>query len=353
MKKICIITRQLIVDGGVSSIIVNLAKAWNNIGKKDFQLEIIILDYCDVEIQRQLKSLGIPFLICPSTNRLKQLVCLIKYFARTDQNFKALCTCFKSFVFCRLANLFNRNVYLWAHAYIIKNRLKKWVVNILSNNFIIVTSKYTAQINGFENIRVLYNGVDTFFLENEGSDFYERFNVPKQSVIIGYIAHWIPIKNHKTLIKAFDLLAEQFPDLYLFCIGDKTPLTDILCKSSVYSNRIIVAGKILNAANYIRFFSVYVHTCPIEGFGLAVVEALFSKIPVIVPNSGALPELIVHNETGYVYQDPYSIAECANAISILLNDDQKAKKLAINGERWVSNQFTIERFYKNFKTLFI
>jgi glycosyltransferase involved in cell wall biosynthesis len=46
----------------------------------------------------------------------------------------------------------------------------------------------------------------------------------------------------------------------------------------------------------------FVHTCSREAFGLAVLEAMAAKIPVLVPDGGGAGEIVVPNDTGYRFR---------------------------------------------------
>lgn len=44
------------------------------------------------------------------------------------------------------------------------------------------------------------------------------------------------------------------------------------------------------------------HLCPSEPFGLAVLEAIAAKVPVLVPNTGGVANLVQHNVSGFHFQ---------------------------------------------------
>jgi len=72
-----------------------------------------------------------------------------------------------------------------------------------------------------------------------------------------------------------------------------------------------------------------------ESFGLAALEAMACSVPVISSNTGGLPEVNIHNESGFL-SDVGNVDEMAkNALSILREDavltefKNKAKKTAM------------------------
>ena len=90
-----------------------------------------------------------------------------------------------------------------------------------------------------------------------------------------------------------------------------------------------------------------------ESLPQSIKEAFFLKIPVIATNVGDIPEVIQNNETGILVpsNDPQSLLE---AINSLLEDKDKASKMAENAYDFIIKNFTWEKliskyvdFYKN------
>ena len=58
-----------------------------------------------------------------------------------------------------------------------------------------------------------------------------------------------------------------------------------------------------------------------ESFGLAALEAMACEVPVISSNTGGIPEINIHGDTGFL-SDVGNVEEMAlNAIKILSNED--------------------------------
>jgi glycosyltransferase involved in cell wall biosynthesis len=67
-----------------------------------------------------------------------------------------------------------------------------------------------------------------------------------------------------------------------------------------------------------------------EGFGLVILEAMASGVPVVASNSGGIPDIIQHQENGLLTRekDPLDIAE---KINLILNDDALKERLVAQG----------------------
>ena len=94
---------------------------------------------------------------------------------------------------------------------------------------------------------------------------------------------------------------------------------------------------------------LFIYPSLYEGFGIPVLEALFSKIPVITSNTSSLPE--AGGQYSY-YIDPESPEEIAFGISKILNDKNMADKMVVKGYEYAMN-FTGEAIAKKMMEVYL
>ena len=94
-----------------------------------------------------------------------------------------------------------------------------------------------------------------------------------------------------------------------------------------------------DAMKIIKSSSMVVVPSRMESLPTTVKEAFFLNIPVIGTDVGGIPELIKNNETGIIIP-PENPSKLAQAVNELLSDKVKAKKLATNGNTFVTNNMT-------------
>ena len=94
-----------------------------------------------------------------------------------------------------------------------------------------------------------------------------------------------------------------------------------------------------DAMKIIKSSSMVVVPSRMESLPTTVKEAFYLNVPVIGTDVGGIPELIKNNETG-ILVPPENPQKLAQAVNELLSDKEKAEKLAINGNTFVTNSMT-------------
>lgn len=102
--------------------------------------------------------------------------------------------------------------------------------------------------------------------------------------------------------------------------------------------RVHLPGRVPDVAAWLRRASVYVQPSRWEGFGLGVLEAMVSGLPVVATNVSSLPELVVDGETG-VLVPPDDPAALAAGIERALDSPQ----MGAAGRERARREFSVER----------
>ena len=195
---------------------------------------------------------------------------------------------------------------------------------------------------------VIYNGtkklkVDENLEKNKKNDF---------SLLS--VSSLISIKNIDVLIDMMQLLSiDKQENIHLFIAGDGAQKSELeeKVKSNKLENFVHFLGKQKSIGNLLETADVLVHPCYIEGFGLSVVEAMMAEKPVIVSNSGALPEIVEHKKTGYLV-NPFKAEDWQKAILELKKNKELANEIAKNARVKAEQEFSIKNFANNYNLFY-
>jgi len=162
------------------------------------------------------------------------------------------------------------------------------------------------------------------------------------------------IKNVQILIDCMVLLLEKGQkNIKIIVAGDGPEKQNFenQIKSKNLSNNFKLLGYQKKVNHLLEEADLFVHPCYIEGFGIAVAEAMMAQKPIVVSNAGALPELIKHKSTGLVIP-PFDSESWCNAILTLKNNKYLANTLSCNAKLFAENNFSISQFVSNYNSLY-
>jgi glycosyltransferase involved in cell wall biosynthesis len=163
-----------------------------------------------------------------------------------------------------------------------------------------------------------------------------------------------PRKNLVRVIRAFEDIAPQFPEHTLILAGklgwDFEPVLEAIA-SSPLRERLRHLGYISDENKRILLAgcAALVYPSLYEGFGLPVLEAMASGVPLITSNVSSLPEVV---GTAGLMVDPESVEQLAEAMMRLLSDPGLAKRLSVLGQeraRMFSWENTAAETYKAYR----
>ena len=138
-----------------------------------------------------------------------------------------------------------------------------------------------------------------------------------------------PRKNLASLVRAFGLLRDQFPDVRLVIAGQvrwRSSSLLALVRSLGLTSDVVFPGYVPleDLPALYSCASVFVYPSTYEGFGLPILEAMACGTPVVAMNTSSIPEVA---GDAALLVDPTSTDELTSAISRLLEDQGLADRL--------------------------
>ena len=190
-------------------------------------------------------------------------------------------------------------------------------------------------------------GVNVEKFHSGPSAMRNRFGIPADAHVIGFVGRFTRDKGIPALIDAFDLILEKAPRAYLLMVGwfDKAEdaIDPELRRRIARHPRIVCSGFVADAAPYYRAMDLLILPTLREGFPNVVLEASASAIPVLTTNSTGARDSIAPGETGLLVRaDAVSISEAAWK---LLRDPELRCRMGAAGRRRAAEQFLDRRIF--------
>ncbi|QQL48258.1 glycosyltransferase family 4 protein [Mucilaginibacter ginkgonis] len=200
-------------------------------------------------------------------------------------------------------------------------------------------------------IEVIYQGCDPAFKVEAGLDKLEevrkRYNLPEK-----YLLNVGTIEERKNLL-LLERSLRNIPDIKLVVVGKITKYLDevqIFIAQNQLRERVIFLHNVPFAdlpAIY-QGAACFIYPSRYEGFGIPILEALVSKVPVIAATGSCLEEA---GGPDSIYVDPDDDRALAKAINSLLSDEQLRNKMIIAGLNYSAN-FDDEKLIQQYAKLY-
>lgn len=146
--------------------------------------------------------------------------------------------------------------------------------------------------------------------------------LPAERVVVGVVASLQPIKDHATLLRAAARLASSHPDLHVVLVGaDSGSRGDLerLAEALGIAARVRFAGLRPSIPSMHWLFDVSALTSVSEGLPNSVLEAMAAGRPVVATRVGAVPDAVVHADSGFLVE-PGDDQQLAAALGELIRD---------------------------------
>lgn len=194
-----------------------------------------------------------------------------------------------------------------------------------------------------DKVSVIYQGCDPLFAQPVAPDrvaeVRQRYSLPEKFILsVG------TIEERKNLLSVVRALSHLPEDIHLVAVGRRTKYTNLIDRF-VAENGLQGRVHLLHAVPYpdlpviYRCAAVFVYMSLYEGFGIPLLEALNSRVPVVAAKGSCLEEA---GGPGSVYVAPFDVEGIVSAIKCCLIPEVKAKMIA-DGLQWAS-RFSMEQF---------
>jgi len=212
-------------------------------------------------------------------------------------------------------------------------------------------------------ISIVQNGVDVEALaknrrNSDRDQFCRDWDLPEDSLLVGTVGQLNPLKGHDLFLRAAALVIESIPQArFVVAGGDVSPNAEtlgLLRKLIVelqLQNHVRLLGEVENVKSVLAALDVFVSSSRTESFGLAIVEAMASGLPVIATSTDGAREVVEPDHTGLIV--PIGDHRfLATAIIKLLADAQRRTQMGNRGQFRAREHFDLQRMVDAIETIY-
>ena len=190
-----------------------------------------------------------------------------------------------------------------------------------------------------DRIEVIPNFIDTDAWRPGKEPCHRSSLAPGGEKIVMHISNFRPVKRVEDVVEVFARIVEKV-DARLVLVGDGPERPRALDRAEELGvrPRVLFLGKHASVDELLACADLFLLPSENESFGLAALEAMACGAPVVASNTGGLPEVVTHGETGYLFA-PGDVANMAAGGIEILTDPARARAFSEAGRR-----VAIERF---------
>jgi N-acetyl-alpha-D-glucosaminyl L-malate synthase BshA len=200
-------------------------------------------------------------------------------------------------------------------------------------------------------IEVVPNFIDTEGFQNNFTECQRLLMALPEERIITHVSNLRPVKRVHDVIEIFYLVQKALPSkLLIVGEGPDKVSAEALAVTLGIADKVVFFGNSNEVDKILCFSDLFLLPSEKESFGLAALEAMAIGVPIISSNTGGLPEVNIHGESGYL-SAVGDISEMAtNAIKIL-KDDATLQTFKVNAKK-SSRRFDTKRVVPQYEALY-
>lgn len=174
----------------------------------------------------------------------------------------------------------------------------------------------------------------------------------EQKVILS-VGHLYKSKGHEDLIKVINKIKHKYPNVVLLIVGEgemRSQIESLIKKLKIEENVKLLGARndVPLLLNICEFFALLSWEDPFPG---AMIEALAAGKPVVAYCAGGVPEIVKHNETGFL-AEPRNIDSVVSFFDRLLSNQELVKEMGLNAKKDFMNRLSIEKTIEDLEKLY-
>lgn len=218
--------------------------------------------------------------------------------------------------------------------------------------------KYFSHQAGISEDRILIipNGIDTAennCSQDEIESPRKKYGIKSEDIVIGFVGRMDEVKNLPLLVRSFSRVKSKISNVKLLLIGSGPEEKRIreLVAELLLTDSVIFTGWVEAPNQYYQIMDIYVQPSFFEGMSNSIACAMLNQIPVVATNVGGNPDLVLHNETGFLVE-PDNIKGLTEAILELAAKSDLRRSLGIQAAEYVKSRYPMNKMVQTYENIY-
>jgi glycosyltransferase involved in cell wall biosynthesis len=162
-----------------------------------------------------------------------------------------------------------------------------------------------------------------------------------------------PPKRVDLLLDALDRRGNELGDLSFRIYGWGPDLERLRARAATTHSNVQFVGYVDNVAAELSKSDLLLHTCPIEAFGLAVLEAMELNLVSLVPDKGGTATLVADGQTGFTFRADDADDLAARLVELKTAPTDLLNRIAVAARESCDARFSGESSIDQYRRLFM
>jgi glycosyltransferase involved in cell wall biosynthesis len=166
------------------------------------------------------------------------------------------------------------------------------------------------------------------------------------------VARVDPPKRVDLLLDALDRCGEEMRDVSFRILGEGPDLERLRERAAKTHPNVYFAGYVDNVGEELAGADLLLHTCAVETFGMAVLEAMAANLPALVPDAGGTATLVRDGENGFTFHADDAAHLAARLIELKNAPAELLNRIAGEAQNYCATQCSEEASVRKYRELF-
>ena len=222
--------------------------------------------------------------------------------------------------------------------------------------FIVISQEIYTELAALnvpeEKLCFIPNGVDTErcipVSKEQKIKLRAQLSFPAHAPIVVFVGRLVPEKRVDHLLKLWPAIRSNYPDALLLIVGEgreEQQLRARLVDGAQFT------GQVRDAVPYLQAADLFVLPSSTEGLSNAMLEAMSCGLPVLATSVGGAPDVIRHEESGYLIP-PDDMDSLQAGLETLLGDEALRFTLGSNARTRILSDFSLDAVAKRLAALY-